>query len=157
MFRTFFQAFRAEFKQSTLLWLMLLLLGCVTALDACLFYLMPGWMHWLFILFAALFLLVVFILGCAFPLMSQCDSRVLPTLKNALALSLGYLPRSILMTMLNAFPFVLLYLDFYGFLQLGFLWVVLYFSTTACINSILLKKVFAPYLPEPEEPEKEDE
>ena len=157
MFRTYFQTFRAEFKQGTLLWLMLLLFGCMTALDAYLFYCMPGGMHWLFLLFIFLFILVVFILSYAFPLMSQFDNKALPTFKNALVLSLGYLPRSILMTAFNIFPFLLLYIDFYAFLQMGFLWVALYFSTTAYANSILLKKVFAPYLPEPEEPEKEDE
>ena len=156
MFRAYFQAFRAEFIRSTLLWLMILLCGCMTALDAYLFYLMPGWMHWLFLLFTVLFFLVLFILGYAFPLLSQFDNKALPTFKNALVLSLGYLPRSILITVFHVFPFVLLWLDFYGFLQMGFLWVALYFSTAAYVNSILLKKVFAPYLPEPEGPEEED-
>lgn len=156
MFRTYFQTFRTEFKRSTVLWLMILLCGCMTALDAYLFYLMPGGMRWLFLLFIILFILVLFILGYAFPLMSQFDNRALPTFKNALALSLAYLPRSILITVFNIFPFVLLWLDFYGFLQMGFLWVALYFSTTAYANSILLKKVFAPYLPEREETEEED-
>ena len=49
------------------------------------------------------------------------------------------------------FPFALMVLDFYTFLQAAFLWAALYFSAAAYLNSLLLKKVFAPYLGENEE------
>lgn len=145
--RTYFRAFREEFKRGTLLWLMVLLCGATAALNAYVFYLMPGPLHWAFVLFAILFVLVLLIAGYVFALLSQFDNGVAATFKNALILSLGYLPRSVVIAVFNVFPFVILLLDLYGFFQMGFLWVALYFSTAAYANTILLKKIFAPYLP----------
>lgn len=145
--RTYFRAFRGEFKRGTLLWLMILLCGSTAALNAYVFYLMPGALHWAFVLFAILFVLMLLIASYVFPLLSQFDNGVGATFTNALILGLGYLPRSVVITAFNVFPLALL-LDLYGFFQLGFLWIALYFSTAAYANTILLKKIFAPYLPE---------
>ena len=89
--------------------------------------------------------LVVFIYCYAFPLLSQFSNTVKATLKNALLLGIGYLPRSLLMAALNFLPLALLLTDFVLFLQLGFLWTFLYFSAAAYLNALLLRKVFAPY------------
>lgn len=157
--RTYFRAFRQEFKRGTLLWLVIALCGATAALNAYVLYLMPGALRWACILFAILLILVLIIAAYAFPLLSQFDNGVTGTFKNALILGLGYLPRSVVITVFNLFPFVILALDLYGFLQMGFLWVALYFSTAAYANTILLKKVFAPYLSEQSEEEqvKEEE
>ena len=53
---------------------------------------------------------------------------------------------------LNIFPFFLLFTDLFLFLKISFLWVILWFSTVCYINCQLLKKVFAPYLNEEENP-----
>lgn len=149
--KSFFLAFRDNFKQSTLLWLILLLFGGTACLNTLLFYQMPGGIHYAFFLFALLFVLVLLIGGYLFPLLSQFRNDNRSTFKNAMILSIGYLPRSILITVINVFPFALLILDLYLFLQTGFLWVSIYFSAAAYINTLLLKKVFAPYLPNEEE------
>lgn len=154
--RTYFHAFRGELKRGTLLWLLLLLCGATAGLNAWVCYLMPGALHWAFLLFAVLFALVLLIAGYAFPLLSLFDNGAAATFKNALILSLGYLPRSVLMAVFNFFPFALLLLDLYAFLQMGFLWAALYFSTAAYANTQLLKKVFAPYLPERDKEEEAD-
>ena len=102
-------------------------------------------------------LVLVFLIGSyTFPLLSQFQNGNMATLKNALILSLGYLPRSILVVFINVFPFVLMLFDFYLFLNTAFLWAGIYFAAAAYINSVLLKKVFAPYIPK-EEPIEEDE
>ena len=143
--RTYFRSFKANFKQATALWLILLVCGGAAAFDGWLFLNLPGASHWLSILFAALLLLALLTASMLFPLLSQFQNGNLNTLKNALALSLGYLPRSVLMTALCVFPFALLWKDLYLFLYTGFLWVALYFSAVAFLNTKLLKKVFAPY------------
>ena len=148
----FFQAFRENFRQSTLVWLILLFCGATAALNTYVFYLMPGDIRYGFILFAFLFILVIFIFSYAFPLVSQFDNKTFSTLKNALVLSLGYLPRSIVMVALNLLPWGLLLGDIVTFFQAGLIWVGLYFAAAAYLNTILLRRVFAPYLP----PEEED-
>lgn len=144
--RSYFRAFRDNWKQSTLLWLFLLLCGGSACFNAYIFCCMSGVIHYAFIPFLILFALVLLIGSYTFPLLSQFDNNTLSTLKNALALSLGYLPRSVLITALNIFPFALLLTNLYAFLQAAFIWAALYFAAAAYLNSWLLKKVFAPYL-----------
>lgn len=144
----YFRAFRENFRKSTVLWLLAVLWGGAAALCAGLCYSLSGPAHYLFILFAILLVLVVLIFSYAFPLLSRFENTVSATLKNAALLSLGYLPRSLIIGVLNVFPFLLLLTDLYHFLQAGFVWVILWFSAAAYGNSILMKIVFAPYLEE---------
>lgn len=144
--KSYFIAFRDNFKQATCLWLLALLCGGSAGFNTLLFYAQSGGFHNLYILFAVLFVLVLFVAGYAFPLLSQFNSGNMQILKNALILSIAYFPRSILIVVINIFPWALLVLNFYLFLQAGFLWVMLYFSAAAYLNSVLLKKVFDPYM-----------
>lgn len=146
--KSYFRGFRDNFRQGTVLWLIVLLCGVTSGLNTYVFYRMPGAAHYAFLLFAILFVLVFLISGFLFPLLSQFSNDNKSTLRNAIILSLGYLPRSILIAGLNLLPFVMMLLDFYSFLQIGFIWAALYFSSAAYANSFLLKKVFAPYLAE---------
>lgn len=148
--RSYFQAFRENWKQSTIVWTILLLFGISTCFNAYVFGCMSAPICYVSILFLILFTLVLLVGSYAFPLLSQFDNSILSTLKNALALSLGHLPRSLLIAALNVFPFVLLLTDLYLFLQAAFIWVALYFAAAAYGSSQLLKKVFDPYLPKEE-------
>lgn len=144
--RSYFRAFQENFKRGIGVWLIVLLCGAAALVNAWVFYAMPGGVRFLSVLFAILLVLALLIFGYAFPLLSQFDDSVWPTLRNALILSLGYLPRSLLIAAVNVFPFALMLADFYLFLQAAFLWTVLYFSLAAYVNTFLLKGVFAPYL-----------
>lgn len=151
--RSYFRAFRENFKRGTGVWLIVLLCGGAALVNAWVFYAMPGGLRFLSVLFAILLVLVLLVFGYAFPLLSQFADGVWPTLRNALILSLGYLPRSLLITAVNVFPFALMLADFYLFLQAAFLWTVLYFSLAAYVDTFLLKGVFAPYLTDDNEEE----
>lgn len=144
--RSYFRAFRENFKRGTGVWLIVLLCGGAALVNAWVFYVMPGGLRFLSVLFAILLVLALLIFGYAFPLLSQFDDGIWPTLRNALILGVGYLPRSLLITAVNVFPFALLLADFYLFLQAAFLWTALYFSLAAYVNTFLLRGVFAPYL-----------
>lgn len=146
VFKSYFRAFRENFRQSTVLWLILLLCGSSACVNIWLFYQLPGIAHYGFYLFAVLLALAVLITGYVFPLLSQFSNSSRSTFKNALLLSIAYLPRSVLIALLNIFPFAIFTLDLFLFLQAGFLWIALYFSAAAYLNSLLLKKVFAPYM-----------
>lgn len=151
--RSYFRAFRENFKRGTGVWLIVLLCGAAALVNAWVFYAMPGGLRFLSVIFAILFVLALLIFGYAFPLLSQFADGVWPTLRNALILSLGYLPRSLLIAVVNVVPFILMLTDFYLFLQAAFLWTVLYFSLAAYVNTFLLKGVFAPYLTDDNEEE----
>ena len=147
----FFRSFRENFRRALPLWLLLVLALAVAGLDIWLFASLSGLLRLLLIPFILLLLLALFTAGYAFPLLSQFDNGVKATLKNALFLSLGYLPRTLLITALNVFPFALLLGNFYFFLYTGFIWVFLYFSAASYLIARLLEKVFAPYREEHKE------
>lgn len=146
IFRTYVHAFRENFKQGTVVFLILALFLLAGFFDTLLLSSLAGWLRYGCILTAILLVLAVLMYSYAFPLLSQFSNGIRGTLKNALFLSLGYLPRSLLIAAVNVFPMALALLDLYLFLQMGFLWVFLYFSAAAYLNSLLLKKVFARYM-----------
>lgn len=148
---TYFRAFRENFKQGTVIWLILLLCGACALFDTALFYQLSGVLRFLTVPCAILALVVVLVSSYAFPLLSQFNAANRQTLKNALIFSLAYLPKSIALGALNVFPFAVLALNWLMFLHAGFLWIFGYFAAAAYLNSLMLKAVFKPYREEDEE------
>ena len=146
----FFRAFRSNFRQATGLWLILLLCGGTALVNILLFQMLPAPICYGYVLFILLSVIALLTGSYAFPLLSRFSNDNRSTLKNALALSIGFFPRSIVIAVVNAFPFVLLATDLYLFLTTGFIWIAIYFSAGAYISSLLLKPVFARFAP-PEE------
>ena len=151
--KPYFRAFRDNFKEATGLWLVIALCGVTAGADVFLFYSMGGAFRWLSVLFGILFTLALLISAYAFPLVSLFRSPMKATLRNALILSLGYLPRTVAVVALNILPFVLLVMKPIAFFQFGFVWIALYFSAAAYGSTFILKKVFAPYLEKKEQEE----
>lgn len=143
----YFRAFRENFKQGTLLWGILLLLGVAAGFGIFVFSCLDGIWHYGIYLYTLLLALVVMTASYAFPLLSQFSNTTKTTLTNAFALSMGYLPRSLVIAVLNLLPWALLLVNFYVFIQASLAWLFVYFSTAAYITTFLLKKVFAPYFP----------
>ena len=128
LFRSYFRAFGDNFKQATQIWLILLICGAACCFDVYLFLSLPSMLRYLAVVFCIALVLVVLVFSYAFPLLSQFENKNKNILTNALFLSLGYLPRSILLVVLNVLPWVLLVTNLITFLQLGFMWVAIYFS-----------------------------
>ena len=149
--KDYFRAFRDEFRQATLVWLFLLLFGAASCVNIILVLGTGGWMHYLFFPFVLFLVVVLMMVSYAFPLMSQFRNDTKSVLKNALIFSVAYLPRTVLIVVINVFPWALLLTNLYLFLQVGFLWIAIYFAAAAYINTRLLKKVFAPYMEQEEE------
>lgn len=143
---SYFRAFRANWKQTTAVWCIFLLCGGSACFNAILFSRMPGAFRFLSVLFVLLLALALLAAGYAFPLLSQFENRVVITLKNALALSLGYLPRSMAILFLNLLPLIVFLADVYLFFQTAFIWAAIYFAAAAYLNSRLLKPILERYL-----------
>lgn len=141
----YFLAFTANFKQSTPIWLLFLLLIAASCGNAVIF---SSWSNplgqILSVISVVILINVLLILAYCFPLLSQFDNTSLNTLKNSLLLSVGNLPRTLVVTVINCFPWVLMVVNLYAFIQMSFLWVVLYFAAAAYFNSRVLMKVFDP-------------
>lgn len=80
----------------------------------------------------------------AFPLLSRFRNDTKSVLKNALIFSVAYLPRTVLIVVINVLPWALLLTNLYLFLQVGFIWVAVYFAAAAYINTRLLKRYSLP-------------
>ena len=141
----FFHGFAANFRTSTPVWLLFLLLIGTSSANAVIF---SGWgsLTGTVLSVACLILLcnILLVLGYVFPLMSQFHNTKAQTLKNALLLAIANLPRTLVLAVINCFPWALLLMNLYAFIQLSFLWLVLYFAAAAYFNSRVLMKVFAP-------------
>jgi hypothetical protein len=59
-------------------------------------------------------------------------------------LGVANLPRTLIIAVINCFPWVLMIVNLYAFIQFSFLWVSLYFAAAAYFNSRLLMDVFRP-------------
>lgn len=154
--RTYFKAFKDNLKQATPVWLLILFIIACSLFNTMLFYVMYPPLHYLFILFAFIFVLAFMAFSYAFPLVSQFENKTIATLCNAIVFSLAYFPRTIIIVILNIFPFFLLFTNIMMFFHMGFLWVAFYFSTVAYLNTWLLRKVFQSYLPEEYQINEED-
>lgn len=104
--RQFFKAFRENFRQATILWLVMLGLGCLLAFDVAILYQIRGQGSSLLymaglaavILGTAVYVLVLLYL---FPLVASVQNSNFAMLRNALLLGIRYLPYSILLLMIH--------------------------------------------------------
>ena len=118
----YFRAFAANFRQATPIWLLLLLVIAASSVNAVVFSNwgnLPGSI--LSLLAVVILINILLVLGYFFPLLSQFDNTKRNTLKNAMLLSVGNLPRTLIIAVINCFPWALTFVNFYAFIQLSFL------------------------------------
>ena len=139
IFRGFLKAFKSNFKQSTMIWLILLLLGIVWTVDFRVAGFMPGMAG---IVLSAIFLALGFILLSVmiyiFPLTARYENGIKATFKNALILTVAKLPYTFLMVaIVVAAVFASLWSAFTLLFSLP-LWVFFGVSLIVWINSYIL-------------------
>lgn len=147
--KSFFKAFKENFRQSTVMWLILLICGMVVSVDLyiCNNLMKEGSLQTLakgFLLLA--FLLIVFIVLYSLTLQCTFENTIKNTLKNALLISLGHAPWSLLMSVFALSPFIsLLYFgEYFGTELLAM--ILIWFSGVAYVNSFVLNKIFKKYM-----------
>ena len=134
--KDYFRDFKANFKKSTLLWLILVAAAALLYFDylAALAYVPPLRVG---IFAIALILLAVAFYG--FGLLSRYETALWPTLKNAVKLMIGFFPLTLLMLVFSV-CFWLLCVRFFKFGSLVLL--LLGLSLPAYVNAILLNSMF---------------
>ena len=143
IFRGFLKAFKSNFKQSTLIWLILLLLGIVWTVDFRVAGFIPGTAG---IILSAIFLALGFILLSVmiyiFPLTARYENGIKATFKNALILTVAKLPYTFLMVaIVVAAVFASLWSAFTLLFSLP-LWLIIGGALIAWVNSYILRRVF---------------
>lgn len=137
--KEYFRMIRKEWKQSTVLWLILLVSGGVLAFDIFFARNMPRALN---ICIGVLALLWGFVCTYTFLLQGQYQNTVGNTLKNALLLSIANLHFTIPMLLVNAIPAICIVLGDFVIAMIVPVYVVVGFSLTAWVNSFLLMRIF---------------
>lgn len=144
MIKGFFRAFRDNFKQATLYWLILLVvivsLGCDYLL---LFSFFPEGGKALYVLLAILACLVVCISGYMIPLMVRYENTLRVHVMNAAVLAIIKLPKTVAMAVLNLLPLIIAYFSIPVFAQTLIFWLFIGFSFVAYLNVSMMKSVYA--------------
>ena len=141
--REFFTSWKKYFQKATLFWLTLL--AVVILVVGNLFIVYQGAVagNAFFFLCAANLVLMVTVLTASmlFPFLPVFKAGFLKTIQISLVYALRYLPKTILMTALNVFPFVLAYYHTEMFVRFFPFWLLLGFSAIAYCNAVLVHPV----------------
>jgi hypothetical protein len=139
----FLKAFKENFRQSTLMWLLYFVFGIVIVVDFMLLRMMSPSIRTVmqvFLIFMTILLISMGIYG--FALQARYENPIKNTLKNALILTVAKMPYTLLMLVITVVPVVVTFLTVRT-LMLGFLvWLLLGVSLIVWLNSLLLRRVF---------------
>ncbi len=146
--RGFFKSFRANFRQATLIWLLMLLVVMVYIGDILIFnYSGLNFPKALVIAVVAVAILLLMVAVYIFPVLARFENSVKNTIKNAMLLAFANLPRTILMIVCYILPFVIGYFSTYALL-----FVILFgFSAPAYAAAWIYSGIFKKLEPETEE------
>lgn len=143
VFRGFLKAFKSNFKQSTIIWLIILILGIVWTVDFRVAGLMPGTAG---LVLSAVFLALGFILLSVmlyiFPLTARYENSIKAIFKNALILTVAKLPYTLAMVVIVVAAVVV---SLWSTVTIVFalpIWLIIGGALIAWANSYILRKVF---------------
>lgn len=148
--KDFFKSFKTNFKQATIIWLIMLVFLLIFMGD---FYIVnfsgadfPELMGTI-LLVAAIFMFVT--ATYIFPVLSHFDNTVRNTIKNGCIMSIMAAPKAILMAAMMVAPIVI------AFYKPSVIPLVILFGFTlpGYLSAILYSKTFRKFEPEPEQPE----
>lgn len=148
LIRGFFKSFVQNFKQATLIWLLMLLVAAVYVGDSYIFgYSGVVFPRFLIIAIIAVGVTMMMVAMYVFPLLARFDNTIRNTLKNAAVLTVANLPKTILMALIYALPLILVYYSAYSTV-----FVIMFgFSVPAYGAAYLYSGIFKKFEPETEQ------
>lgn len=141
--RSYFRAFRENFRQATVIWLGEVVLTAALVCDFLLVMAYFGKSLWMYILLGILALLAAMICAYLMPLIARYRNTLRQHLSNAVVLAVVKLPKSLILAALNLLPVILAVISLNVFVQTLIFWVILGFAFVAYIQETLLKSVYA--------------
>lgn len=151
LWETFWTAFKANFKQATILWIILLLVSAFLLLDAYICFIMSGLVSTLKWILLLLFVLILFVIMWAhywFAYISHISDPTKAVLKNTLIMCILHLPKSLALLAL----FIVCAIVLVSSPQLAFLIIILPGLYMFAAHH-LLENVFSQYWSAEESPE----
>ena len=144
IFKTYVRAFRENFRQATVVWLLMAVFAAAMAAN---YMLISGFVAGtaasvlkgvLVVLIAVVLILAAYI----FPLMARYSNTLRQHATNALILAVVKLPRTVGLVLLSAMPLLILSISIQTFLNTLVFWLAIGFGFTGYMSSTLLRPVF---------------
>ena len=150
--RSFFKSFKQNFKQATIINLIMLLIGVVLYVDLNVSKAMQGGAGQIFQIIFMAFVLIYFILFLyVYPVLARFYNTIKNTIKNALFMAIRHFPYTVVMVIIAVCPLLLLLVKSYQILSTLFvLFLLMGFALIAYCNSYFLAKIFDNYMPKEE-------
>ena len=156
--RTFFRAFRENFKRGTAVWLVLLVAAVVCGLDLAVASQTEGTLKSVFTVIAMAGLQVVaMVFTFAFPLVARYENPWRVQLNNALLLAISHVPRLLLAWLPWAAAIVVTFLTPNTLYSMLLIWILIGYAALSYITLWTLTPVFRKLEPETEEAEETEE
>lgn len=147
--KSFFRSFKQNFRQATIINLIMLAVGAVLCLDLNIVNSMTGSMsHILYILLIAFGFLYLIVFLYIYPVLAKFYNSIKNTFRNALLMAIRHLPYTILMAVITLAPAaVFLIQSFRVQSTVIMLLILMGFALEAFINGHFLVKIFDNYIP----------
>lgn len=151
--RSFFKSFKQNFKQATIINLIMLLIGLILYVDLNVSKAMQGGAGQIFQVIFMAFVLIYFILFLyVYPVLARFYNTIKNTIKNALFMAVRHLPYTVVMVLIAVCPLLLLLVKSYQIQSTLFvLFLLMGFALIAYCNSFFLVKIFDNYMPKEED------
>ena len=146
--KSFFKSFKQNFKQATIINLIMLLFGGLLYLDLNIINNMSGSMasvlHVLFITFGIVYFVIFLYL---YPILAKFYNTIKHTFRNAFLMSIRHLPYTVLMALITAAPVAIFFIPTAQVQSIVLLlFILMGFSLEAFINGHFLVKIFDNYI-----------
>lgn len=158
--KSFFRSFKSNFKQATVIWLILAAAGVILGFDFWFFTTgqmpLPGAAKMLLAAVSGGMLLIyLFIFTYVFPLQSRFYNPVKRTMFNAFFMSVRHLLQTIGILAIDAGMLAAGYLSLFYFPQISMLLILFGMPLVAFVNSFFFTAIFKRYMPK-EEPQQQE-
>lgn len=157
--RSFFKSFKDNFKQATIINLIMIAVGAILYLDLNVAQNMPGSAGQIFHVIFMAFVIIYYVLFLyVYPILARFYNTIRNTIKNALFMAIRHLPYTVVMVLIGLCPLLLLFIGSYQIQSTLFvLFLVMGFGVIAYCNSFFLVKIFDHYMPKEENEEQKSE
>ena len=147
--RSFFKSFKQNFKQATVINLIMLAVAAILYMDLRIVGNIGGTMSQvLYIVFFAFAILYMMVFLYIYPVLAKFYNSIKNTFRNAFLMSIRHLPYTLLMAVITLIPFAVFFVPNVRAQSLLFMVLILFgISLEAFINGHFLVKIFDNYIP----------
>lgn len=150
---SFFKSFKENFKQATIIHIIMLIAGIILFFDLRIVTSMTGALsNVLYCFLVAFSLIYVILLLYIYPVLAKFYNTIKNTFNNAFLMSIRHLPYTLLMLVISAIPIIPFFVSNAQLQSTAVMLIVLLgFATIAYCHSFFFRKIFDNYIPKEDE------